>query len=115
MPPAGAGAAALLAQPPRARRAAPRGSPARACRALRACATPAAAAAAAAAAGWSVHIAKTPLVGLEALGALMGDAYPGAFEHAVVVVAAPDGSVRYRRRGAAGPHARRRVMMEAHA
>ena len=41
---------------------------------------------------WSVHIWKTPLVGLESLGALLGGAYPGLFEHAVVLVSSCDTS-----------------------
>ena len=37
---------------------------------------------------------KTPLIGLEGLGALLGGAYPTALEHAVALLVAPDGTVR---------------------
>ena len=48
-----------------------------------------------AAPGWSVYVLKTPLIGLEAAGALLGGAYPAALEHAVALVVAPDGTARY--------------------
>ena len=42
-----------------------------------------------------MYVLKTPLIGLEAAGALLGRAYPAALEHAVALVVAPDGSVRH--------------------
>ena len=45
--------------------------------------------------GWLVYVLKTPLIGLEAAGTLLGGAYPAALEHAVALIVAPDGTVRY--------------------
>jgi hypothetical protein len=39
-------------------------------------------------------VLKTPLIGLEAAGALLGGAYPAALEHAVALIVAPDGTAR---------------------